>query len=104
MVDSPLIGSDAWKGSTSSGANAFLDGINKDALVDFASLLRDNRPCTLSDKFTSGCDHLVLKIEFNDGVKWVARLQLPFKRATSPTLEDLRRSMESEVATMEFVR
>lgn len=104
MVDSPLIGSDAWKGSISSGANAFLDRINKDALVKFASSLRDNRSCTLSDKFTSGCDHLVLKIEFDDGVKWVARLQTPFKQATSPTLKDRRRSLESELATMEFVR
>ena len=109
-----LVGSAAWtngeeyKDEYSSRIHQFSKHINKEALVDFASSLRDHQPCTLSDKFSVGNFNLVLKIEFADGVEWVARLRMPPMPGSSSTLVDEKkkvlREMESELATMEFVR
>lgn len=57
MTGSHLVGSAAWTGGQeyqdeySERITQFSDRINKEALVDFASSLRDNQPFTLSDIF-----------------------------------------------------
>lgn len=112
MTDSTPLESTAWI-----GAKGFSDeylqriqqcneSINSDALLSYASSLRNIRPCALSRGLSVGRFNLVRKIKFDDGVQWVARLQLP----PLPDDEDppppakLRREMESELDTMEFVR
>jgi hypothetical protein len=114
MIDSLLVRSAAWtngeeyKDEYSERINQISDLINKEGLVDFASSLRDNQPCTLSDKLSVGNFNFVLKIEFTDGVEWVARLRMPPMPESSSTLVNEKRKalreMKSELATMEFVR
>lgn len=111
MVDSLPVGSAAWTGAEeyedeySERINQFIESINKEALVDFASSLRHNQPCTLSDKFSVGSFNLVRKIQFNDGVEWVARLRMPPMPDSSFNLRNERenalREMQSELATIE---
>lgn len=115
MTGSHLVGSAAWTGGQeyqdeySERITQFSDRINKEALVDFASSLRDNQPFTLSDIFSVGNFNFVLKIEFDDGVEWVARLRMPPMPDSSSSTsvnekEKALREMKSELATMEFVR
>lgn len=113
MVSLP-IGSAAWTDGKeyqyeySERISHFLNRINKEALVDFASSLRENQPCMLSDQFSVGNFNLVLKIQFNDSVEWVARLRMPSLQDSFSTLVKERnkalREMKSELATMELVR
>ena len=83
MAETLPVGSAAWRGGDeyedeySERIDQFIDSISKEALVDFASSLRDNRPCMLSEEFSVGNFNLVRKIQFNDGVEWIARLRMP---------------------------
>lgn len=117
------LGSDAWDNGeqfvTAAAINRikhFQRAFNPQALIAYATSLRDCE-CTLSEKFSMGTGNFVKKITFSDGVEWIARIRLPrwddfdeeLKRNKSKSdreierLEDLR-EMESELATMDFVR
>jgi hypothetical protein len=78
-------------------------------MLAYASALRENRPCTISREFSVGSFNLVHKIQFDGGVEWIARLRMPpmpdqGSRAVSPAMERILLGMQSELATMEFVR
>ncbi|KAL9584168.1 MAG: hypothetical protein Q9212_002285 [Teloschistes hypoglaucus] len=121
MVDSISIGSAAWtggeeyEGEYADRINKFIDQIDHKALLDYASKLRENRPCTMSPELSVGTCNLVRKIQFDDGVEWIARLRMPpmpdhDTKEMSPTSEAGRGrerallNMQSELATMDFVR
>lgn len=116
MVDSLPFGSAAWTSGEEYGGeyaeriNQFIEKINKNSLISYASLLRGNQPCTVSPEFSVGNFHLVRKIQFDDGVEWIARLRMPPMphhgswMATPPARERMLLEMQSELATMEFVR
>ena len=116
MVDSLQFGSAAWTNGKecvdeyADRINRFNDKINKKALVSYASSLRGNQPCTISSEFSVGSFNLVRKIQFDDGVEWIVRFRMPpmpdeGDEMGSPSFrERILLDMESEVATMDFVR
>jgi aminoglycoside phosphotransferase (APT) family kinase protein len=78
--------------------------VNWAGLVHYATRQRAQRdgvmqiPCKLSSDYNKGGRNLVRRIEFQDGITWIARIQLP--KHTEETLERL----STEVHTMAVVR
>ena len=110
MTNPTPLGSDAWIGADRYN-NAytkrivdFMNALNEQALQAYASRLRDHRPCTLSDKFSVGTTNLVRKLQFNDGVEWIARLRMPPSEGNTLDKEKALTEMQCELDTMEFVR
>lgn len=58
--------------------------------------------CQLSEQYSIGHDNMVRRIEFDDGVSWVARLRLP-KMEDNDKLAD-RDAMFMEVSSMRFLK
>ncbi|KJK79937.1 hypothetical protein H634G_04176 [Metarhizium anisopliae BRIP 53293] len=118
MTDSPPLGNVSWKGVGDYGEeyaeriHKFIDKIDIKALESYASSLRGNQPCNISTEFSVGNFNLVRKIQFHDGVEWIVRLLMPplpvagqLVETVSPKAREKRLlSMQSELATMEFVR
>ncbi|SPQ21223.1 9af30532-7a5b-49fa-85a3-9d7538ffefe9 [Thermothielavioides terrestris] len=116
MADALMSGSAAWTGGAEfegeykERIDKFVANINHDALLAYASGLRGGRPCALSQEFSVGSFNLVRKIEFDDGLAWIARLRMPAlpgepSGAAGPhPSERIRLEMQSELDTMEFIR
>jgi len=115
MVNSLPVGSAAWTrgegygGEYSERIDRFNGKVNQKALLAYASGLRENRPCTISHEFSVGSFNLVRKIQFEDGVEWIARLRMPLMpdqegREVSPAVGRILLDVQSELATMESVR
>lgn len=117
MDEPKCIGDCAWRndkdyhGEYADRIEKFTTNIDTDALLKFASTLRDGRACTISDNFSVGNFNLVRKIRFDDDIDWIARLRMPpidehdGDGVTSGlNAKQVRREMESELATMEFIR
>jgi isoamyl acetate esterase len=92
------------------GLEDMLGQVDLQGLRSIASGLRDGLNCTISEKYTCGAYNLVFEIVFDDGVSWIARLRSasPMQVVSqefvfeSPTYK--LHIMESEVATMRYVR
>ncbi|WEW61183.1 hypothetical protein PRK78_006673 [Emydomyces testavorans] len=113
MVDwFPQVGSDAWTGGEeyqeeyALRIKHFQQAFVSSALLAKASSLRHNIRCNLSDKFSVGNFNYVKKVIFEDGVEWIARLRMPPIEGAEANLEkeQIVYEMQSEIATMEFVR
>ncbi|KAI0201427.1 hypothetical protein F4808DRAFT_126531 [Astrocystis sublimbata] len=110
-----LIGSDAWESAEQYGADSvltaearkFFNAVNWEALALIATGCRDGIQCSYADpdKFSVGQFNMVRRLDFADGVRWVARVRLP-KEATPVPLElyDSRKGFEIEVASMKFFK
>jgi isoamyl acetate esterase len=92
------------------GLEEMLARVDLQGLGSIASALRQGHSCTISEKYTCGAYNLVFEIVFDDDVCWIARLrsaspmqvisqELVFE---SPAYK--QHIMESEVATMKYVR
>ena len=68
--DGPLVA------ATDERTQNFLNKINWDALRAYASKLHKADPCTLDPDFALGGRHMVRKIDFEDGSRWIARLRM----------------------------
>lgn len=92
------------------GLEDMLAQVDLEGLRSIASGLRDGRACTISEKYTCGAYNLVFEICFDDGLSWIARLRSASSMQAvsqevvfeSPTYK--LHVMESELATMEYVR
>jgi hypothetical protein len=90
MAGASAFGSAAWTGGEEYGGeyteriDDFLCKVNTSALLSYASSLRGNRSCTLSREFSVGNFNLVRKLEFEDGVSWIARLRMPSMPDSTP--------------------
>lgn len=116
MANALTFGSAAWTSGEEYGGeyaariNRFTNRIDEKALLSYASSLHGDRPCTLSPEFSVGSFNLVRKIQFDDGVEWIVRLRMPpilddgNAVAAPPAQETISLDMQSELATMEFVR
>lgn len=106
------LGTKAWQ-----GANTFPeDNPLRERLtdhvksVDWYALLRHAKglrgiPGELSQSYTAGLDNVVRRIDFADGVQWVARVRMPdMKGLTCRPLLSTRRTMEVEIATMAYLK
>lgn len=117
------MGLDSWTsgagvyGEEADRIRRFIAKVKLKGLCDFASSMRRNWvPCAVSEEFSVGRHNMVRKIEFDDGVHWVAKLRMPPSRdegyaashgaATEAEAGKEERLMEiqSEIATMDFVR
>lgn len=125
MNNESILGSSGWTGGAeyhgeyADRIDQFVKAVDDNALKKYASGLRENRPCVLSREFSVGNDNLVRKIEFDDGIKWVARLRMPrilhdtdgaasshhnYENEKNDRSKSVLVAMRSELATMEFVQ
>ncbi|KAK4151386.1 hypothetical protein C8A00DRAFT_45395 [Chaetomidium leptoderma] len=99
MANPLPLGSTAWTGGEEYGGeyadriNQFIHQIDKNALLSYASALRGSQPCTISSEFSVGSFNL-----------WTVRLRMPPMPDHPPSREKIFMDMQSELATMEFVR
>ncbi|UJO21547.1 uncharacterized protein CLAFUR5_09298 [Fulvia fulva] len=108
------IGSESWigPGNYEEGGRfhtiveELVKSVNWDALLVIASRLRDGTSCKLSGKYSCGHFNVVRKLEFSDGVDWIARVRLPLLEGMSEEREALgaEKSMEVEIATMKYLK
>ena len=107
------LGSDSWVGldqldendALYSRATAFIGNVKWQALTSTASDMRAI-DCQLSEKYSLGHFNLVRRLQFADGVSWVARLRLPDLPSVFGQREALEAEecMRIEIATMKFLR
>ena len=110
----PSIGSEGWKcatnlyeeGDLAKLVRSSVENTDLDKLVTLCSSLRPGISCKISDKFTSGTRNLVRLVEFDDGVKWAARIwMLRYGQETDEwTLASAEKVMESQLATYKYLK
>lgn len=92
------------------GLEDMLSRVDLQGLCSIASALRDGRSCIISEKYTCGAYNLVFEVCFDDGVSWIARMRsaAPMQVVSSELVFESpkykQHIMESEVATMRYVR
>lgn len=74
-----------------------IKSLNEDALVAYAAACK-GVDCQLLPETTMGGLHLIRLLQFTDGVKWIARIQLD-----ASTKESAAR-LRSEIGTMDLIR
>jgi hypothetical protein len=84
-------------------ANSFLTSVDWQALLNYATTLRNGVKCTLLSHIGLGYNHMVRILRFTDGIQWAARLRLPSLKDDG-TLSDIVKSMERETSTIALVR
>jgi len=107
------VGSDSWIGldqvdeedELHNRTTAFLGAINWQALTSLAFRMRAV-DCQLSEKYSVGHFNLVRRLQFTDGISWIARLRLPelpdvFGQREALNAEEC---MRIEIATMKYLR
>ena len=108
MTDKPVFEGYKWSGMSSETEESpygqwvqgLLNRINWDALCQYASKLHNDEDCTISPDFTMGGRHMVRRINFRDGTRWIGRV-----RITTPINGDEgRRLLQREVDCMELVK
>ena len=107
------IGSDSWTGidqideedELQGRTTAFLGAIKWQALTSLASRMRAV-DCQLSEKYSVGHFNLVRRLQFADGISWIARLRLPELPGVFGQREALNAEecMRIEIATMKYIR
>ena len=78
----------------------FKDRINWNAMCQYASKLHSEESCTINPQSTMGGRHLVRRIHFKGGTRWIARV-----RITTPMNEDEGgHLLQREVDCMQLVK
>lgn len=91
---------DSWRPKMSK----ILEIVDWDLLQQYASTLREGRSCVILPSVQFGGRHLIRILDFEDGIKWVARLRQHENPVLESVYEESARSMESEHACMALVR
>lgn len=75
-------------------------------LCEICSSVRDGIACKVSDKFSIGTENLVRLVEFEDGVRWVARIWMLANDAETDVgiAASAEKVMESQVATYKYLK
>lgn len=105
------VGSDKWRGLElldtmqsffDERVRRCIDSTRWDNLLTICSNLREGVSCSISEKFTFGTQNLVKLVQFEDDVKWVARVALEdADERMAVTLED---QMNGQIATYKFLK
>ncbi|ATY65232.1 kinase-like domain [Cordyceps militaris] len=104
---SRLLGSDAWleAGEYEPGselhtrATNFVKAVNWDALATTASQKRGGISCSFAEKFSVGHFNMTRRLDFVDGITWVARVRFPSTdAATDREALSASKTMEIEIA------
>ncbi|KAI1454172.1 kinase-like domain-containing protein [Annulohypoxylon moriforme] len=116
IVQDPLpeaIGSDLWIGADAynpddeynTATKNFFNSVKWDVLASVASRLRNGLQCSYIDKYSIGTFNLVRRLDFDDGISWVARVRLPPEASPAPPGQyDSQRAFEVEAASMKFFK
>jgi len=95
------------EGPIRSRAESFSASVDWSSLLQYAAEKRNGSSCQLLPDIGLGYNHMVRIIQFDDGVRWVARLQMP-PLGTSDVLENSDESEEAvgnyEYNTISLVR
>ena len=113
-MTTPGIGTDAWQGAAliledseiATRAARCLKNTRWDNLITLCSSLRHGISCKLSEKYSVGTQNLVKLVEFEDGLKWVARVSLLMNdhEIGAEITASAEKCMESLVATYRYLR
>ena len=124
-IQIPVLGSDSWigaddyatSGEGSDGGNdvcsllyrratSFVAEVNWEALASLSSGIRNNVACKVRDNYSIGHSHMVRRLDFADGISWVARLRMPELKAVfgEGDARDITDSMKAEIASMKFYK
>lgn len=112
-MDIPTVGSDAWQGSEhllegghlETLAKASMKNTNWHNVTEMCSSLRQNLSCKVGESFTTGSQNLVRLVEFEDGVKWVARIWMGDGEEKDMRMAaSAEKIMENQVATYRYLR
>ncbi|KAJ5544074.1 hypothetical protein N7494_005353 [Penicillium frequentans] len=82
----------------------FIGSTNWDALIEYASRVRGGKVCKLLADIGLGYNHVVRIIEFEDDVRWIARLRLPPVSKTQPGSKINQQIMRNEYNTILLVK
>ncbi|KAL6918904.1 hypothetical protein FSST1_002930 [Fusarium sambucinum] len=83
-------------------ALAMLKSTKWDRLLSIASTLRNGIPCVISESFSLGQSNIVRRLEFTDGINWVARVRMPALTSVLPgeQLLNIAAELQVEVASL----
>lgn len=87
-----------WIVPENSRADEYLEQTDWTALCDIASRIYKGQDCRPLPAYTAGGSHLARVLEFQDGTRWIARVQMA--KANAHTSERIR----SEIDTMAFLK
>ncbi|SLM39289.1 Protein kinase-like domain [Lasallia pustulata] len=74
-------------------------------VTEMCSSLRQNLSCKVGESFTTGSQNLVRLVEFEDGVKWVARIWMGDGEEKDMRMAaSAEKIMENQVATYRYLR
>lgn len=110
----PAIGSDAWQGAelfledseVATRAAQCLENVRWDKLNALCSSLRNGIGCKVSENYSLGTQNLVKLVEFEDGLKWVARMSLLMhdNEIGAELKASSEKCMENLVATYRYLK
>lgn len=83
---------------------SFIDSTNLDAVIEYANGLRNGKICKLLPDIGLGHNHLVRIIEFQDDVRWIARLRMPPLPRTQAISSINKQIMANEYNTIMLVK
>lgn len=92
------------QGPLRSRAESFLASVDWLALREYAAAKRKGIDCSLLPDIGLGYNHMVRIIEFIDGVRWVARLQLPGLAGSHSSESILKTKSDCEFHTISLLR
>ncbi|KAG8674181.1 hypothetical protein FPOAC1_000144 [Fusarium poae] len=83
-----------------------LNTINWDRLLSISSTLRNGVHCTISERYSSGQFNMVRRVDFTDGVSWVARIRMPLADFIPGGRESLstEETIRIEIASMKLLK
>jgi aminoglycoside phosphotransferase (APT) family kinase protein len=100
--------SDDWSGTlrhpkaVGIAIQQFVSSLDREAFCRHANSIRGRTDCKIrTEKFECGKDHVLFELSFDDNVIWLARVPRP---VDSSGVNSGPEEMESEIATMNFVR
>jgi hypothetical protein len=87
-------------------ATSFVGQVNWEALAALSSGLRGSVTCKVRENYSIGHFNMVRRLDFADGVSWVARLRMPELKAVFGEGDalDAIEAMKVEIASMKFYK
>ena len=105
---SSAIRSHAWKPPVESEAydagTSLIRTVDWEAVKVHCINLWPGQSCILEPEWNVGTVSLIRKIVFDDGVGWIVKLLLPLEDHDYKITPDMIQGLQSEMATMEYIR
>lgn len=92
------------EGTLRSSVQSFIDSISWEALIERATSLRHGKWCRLLPDIGLGFNHVVRIVEFDDNVRWIARLRMQSQSGNQAVNTITKHIMSNEYNTMLLVK